>query len=115
MTSEPRRAYADAISVPDAPAPTTASVAGSSVKAQASSVPMTRPPKRVPGSGFFCEPVARMTNFAAILGAVEVAADLDVGVVGDDAVAVDDVDGVLLEEPGHAAGERLDDLQPPRR
>ena len=64
MTSEPSRAYADAISVPDAPAPTTASVAGSSVSAHASSVPMTRPPKWVPGSGFFTEPVARITNFA---------------------------------------------------
>ena len=32
------------------------------------------------------------------LGAVEVAADLDVAVVGDDAVALDDVDAVLLEQ-----------------
>ena len=27
---------------------------------------MTRPPKRVPGSGFFTDPVARMTTLAAI-------------------------------------------------
>ncbi len=50
--------------MPEAPAPTTASVAGSSGSAHASSVPMTRPPKCVPGSGFFTEPVARMTNLA---------------------------------------------------
>ena len=52
--------------MPDAPAPTTASVAGSSSSAHASSVPMTRPPKCVPGSGFVTEPVARMTPFASI-------------------------------------------------
>ena len=45
-----------------------------------------------------------------VLRAVEVAADLDVGVVGHDAVALDDVDLVLLEEAGDAARERLDDL-----
>ena len=66
MTSLPSRAYAEAISVPEAPAPTTASVVGSASSAQASSVPMTRPPKRVPGSGRFTEPVARITVVAAI-------------------------------------------------
>ena len=58
------RAYALAISVPDAPAPTTASDPGSSSKPQASSVPMMRPPKRVPGIGLGTEPVARMTPLA---------------------------------------------------
>ncbi len=48
------------------------------------------------------------------LRAVEVAADLDVGVVGDHAVTLDDVDGVLLEESRHAAGQGLDDLLAPR-
>ncbi len=52
--------------MPDAPAPTTASESGSSVSAQASSVPMTRPPNCVPGSAFFTEPVARITVLAAI-------------------------------------------------
>src|SRR3954466_8247356 len=46
------------------------------------------------------------------LGAVEVAAHLDVAVVGDGAVALDVVDLVLLEEAGDAAGQRLDHLQP---
>ncbi len=52
--------------MPDAPAPTTASVAGSAASAHASSVPMTCPPNCVPGSAFFTEPVARMTNLAWI-------------------------------------------------
>jgi hypothetical protein len=43
-TSVPRRPKADATSVPDAPAPTTASRLGSSRSAQAVSVPSTRPP-----------------------------------------------------------------------
>ncbi len=46
----------------------------------------------------------------AVLGAVEVAADLDVALVGHGAVTLDDVDRVLLHQPGHAAGQRLDDL-----
>ncbi len=50
--------------MPDAPAPTTASVLGSVSSAHASSVPMTRPPNCVAGSGRFTEPVARMTNLA---------------------------------------------------
>ena len=40
---------AEAISVPDAPAPTTTSVFGSSDSAQASSVPITRPLERGAG------------------------------------------------------------------
>ena len=47
----PRRAYAEAISVPDAPAPTTTIVFGSSLSAHASSVPITRLPNLVPGIG----------------------------------------------------------------
>jgi hypothetical protein len=65
-TSTPRRAYAEAISAPDAPAPTTAIVFGSSGNAQASSVPITRPPNAVPGIGFFTEPVASRIVFALI-------------------------------------------------
>jgi hypothetical protein len=44
------------------------------------------------------------------LGAVEVAADLHVAVVGDGGVALDVVDLVLLEQAGDAAGKGLDDL-----
>ena len=65
VTPTPMRAYALAISVPDAPAPTTAMEDGSSSSAQASSVPMTRPPKLVPGIGRGTEPVARITPLAA--------------------------------------------------
>src|SRR6201987_1033779 len=54
----PSRAYADAISDPDAPDPITASDDGSSLSAHASSVPSTRPPNEGPGSGRFTEPVA---------------------------------------------------------
>ena len=46
------------------------------------------------------------------LGAVEVAADLDVAVVGDRAVALDVLDLVLLEQARDAARERLDHLLP---
>ena len=46
----PRRAYAEAISAPEAPAPTTARLRGSSSSAHASSVPITRPPNWRPGS-----------------------------------------------------------------
>ena len=60
----PSRAYAEAISVPEAPAPSTASVFGSSSNAHASSVPITRPPNCVPGTGLATEPVARMIAFA---------------------------------------------------
>ena len=59
------RPYAEAISAPDAPAPITASVLGSSSSAHASSVPITRPPKLVPGTGLGTEPVARITVFAS--------------------------------------------------
>jgi hypothetical protein len=58
------RPYADAISAPDAPAPITAIVSGSCSSAHASSVPITRPPKLVPGTGFGIEPVAITTVFA---------------------------------------------------
>ena len=61
-TSVPSRPYAEAISAPDAPAPTTASRCGSSSSAHASSVPMTRPPNSVPGIGLGTEPVARITS-----------------------------------------------------
>jgi hypothetical protein len=37
-------------------------------------------------------------------------ADLDVAVGGHRAEARDEVDAVLLEQAGHAAGQRLDDL-----
>ncbi len=49
--------------MPEAPAPTTTRRLGSSLSAQASSVPMTRPPKRVPGIGFLIEPVATTMHF----------------------------------------------------
>ena len=64
-TSVPMRPYAEAISAPDAPAPTTAILPGSSFSAQASSVPITRPPNCVPGSGLAIEPVARTTQVLA--------------------------------------------------
>ena len=64
--SVPSRAYAEAISDPDAPAPTTARVLGSSSSAHASSVPITRPPNWVPGIGFLTDPVARMIVLASI-------------------------------------------------
>ena len=44
--------------MPDAPAPITASVFGSDSSAHASSVPITRPPNCVPGTGLATEPVA---------------------------------------------------------
>ena len=111
-TSTPRRAYARAISVPEAPAPTTAIVAGSSSSAHASSVPMTRPPNFVPGIGRFTEPVATMTALAGLdLLPVEAPPTLTLPSAVSDAVALEDVDAVLLEEAGHAAGQRLDDLR----
>ena len=80
-TSVPRRPYAEAISAPDAPAPTTAIRPGSSSSAHAPSVPITRPPNCVPGIGFGTEPVAMITHFVGLdLGAVEVPADLHVAV-----------------------------------
>ena len=66
-TSTPRRAYAEAISEPEAPAPTTAIEFGSSSSAQASSVPITRPPNCAPGIGRFTEPVASRIVLAAIV------------------------------------------------
>ncbi len=59
-TSLPSRANAEAISAPDAPAPTTARRAGTSGSAHASSVPITRPPNSTPGIGRGIEPVARI-------------------------------------------------------
>ena len=64
-TSVPSRPYAEAISAPEAPAPTTAILAGSSSSAHASSVPITRPPNSVPGIGLGIEPVARTTHLVA--------------------------------------------------
>ena len=52
--------------MPEAPAPSTASVLGSSSKAHASSVPITRPPNCVPGTGLGTEPVAMMIAFDAL-------------------------------------------------
>ena len=63
-TCVPMRPYAEAISAPDAPAPITAMRLGSSSSAHASSVPITRPPKLVPGTGLGIEPVA-ITTFLA--------------------------------------------------
>ena len=51
--------------MPDAPAPTTARLAGSSFSAHASSVPITRPSNVVPGIGRFTEPVAITIAFVA--------------------------------------------------
>ena len=63
----PIRPYADAISLPDAPAPTTAILPGSCSNAHASSVPMMRPPNCVPGIGLGSDPVASTTHvFASI-------------------------------------------------
>ncbi len=64
-TSLPSRPYAEAISAPDAPAPTTARRPGSESSAQAPSVLMTRPPNSVPGIGLGTEPVASTTHFVA--------------------------------------------------
>ena len=61
ITSLPRRANPEAISVPDAPAPTTAIRAGSSGSAQAPSVPITRPSSSAPGIVRGTDPVARIT------------------------------------------------------
>jgi len=63
-TSLPSRANAEAISVPDGPAPTTAMRAGTSLSAHASSVPITRPPNCVPGIGRGTDPVASTTPCA---------------------------------------------------
>src|SRR5205823_4914388 len=43
------------------------------------------------------------------LGAVEVAADLDIALRCDAAVTLDDVDLALLHQAGHTPGEGLDD------
>ena len=59
------RPYAEAISEPEAPAPTTAIFGGSSFSAHASSVAMMRPPNSVPGIGLGIEPVASTTRFSA--------------------------------------------------
>ena len=82
----PSRAYAQAISVPDAPAPITAIDAGSSLSAHASSVPITLPPNSRPGIGFLTEPVASTTPLAAV---ELVVADLHVAVRGQRAEALD--------------------------
>ncbi len=63
-TSVPKRPNADAISVPDAPAPTTARRFGRSFISQVAAVSSTRPSKLVPGTGSETEPVAS-TTFAA--------------------------------------------------
>ncbi len=49
-------------------------------------------------------------RLAASISCRRSAADLDVAVGGQRAVALDDVDAVLLEQAGDAAGQRLDDL-----
>ncbi len=64
FTSLPRRAKPEAISAPEAPAPTTVRRAGRSVSAQASSVPITPPPNSTPGIERLTEPVARITVVA---------------------------------------------------
>ena len=63
-TSLPRRANAEAISVPEAPQPTTARRAGTSASAHASSVPITRPPNSTPGIDRGTDPVASTTPCA---------------------------------------------------
>ena len=63
-TSTPNLANAEAISAPEAPAPTTAIDDGSSWSAQASSVPITRPPNSAPGIARLTEPVASTTVLA---------------------------------------------------
>ena len=68
---------------------------------------MTRPPNCVPGIGFGTEPVARMTLPAWISSSPT----RTLPSVGQRGLALDVVDLVLLEQPGDAAGERLDDLQ----
>ncbi len=61
ITSVPKRPYAEAISAPDAPAPTTAIDSGRSGSDQAPQVSTTRSPNSTPGIGSATEPVARTT------------------------------------------------------
>ena len=64
-TSVPKRPYADAISAPEAPAPTTAIRSGCSGSDQAPQVSTMRPPNSTPGMAIATEPVARTTAFAS--------------------------------------------------
>ncbi len=107
-TAAPRSRAAhtpEAISEPEAPAPTTASDFGSCSSAHASSVPITRPSNAAPGIGRLTEPVASTIVLAAIsVGPV----DRDLAGSDQRAAALDQIDLVLLEQPGDAAGQRLD-------
>ena len=99
--------------MPDAPAPTTASVAGSSSSAQASSVPMTRPPNCVPGQRLLHRAGREDDGLRLDSVPSKLPPTLTLPSSVSDAVALDDVDAVLLQQPGDAAGQRLDDLLAP--
>ena len=122
-TSLPSRAKPEAISAPEAPAPTTASRVGSSGSAHACSVPITRPPSSTPGIERPTEPVARTTvaassssladahfDWAPTRPAPAVGAALLTGGGRERGLADDHLDPVFLEQPPHAAGERSHDL-----
>ena len=102
----PAARSAEAISEPDAPAPTTAIDAGSSSSAHASSVPITRPPNCAPGIGRLTEPVAS----TIVLAEISWPPTRERALAGERGLALDQVDLVLLQQPGDAAGERRDDL-----
>ena len=65
VTSVPKRPYAEAISAPDAPAPTTAIDFGCSGSDQAPHVSTTRSPNSTPGIASATDPVARTTGPAS--------------------------------------------------
>ena len=98
VTSVPSRPSAEAISVPDAPAPITHSFFGCSFSSHiAGGVEDALAELEVEdrlGHGADGEDHAVGLD----LGAVELAADLHVGVVGDRAEALDQVDLVLVEQ-----------------
>ena len=65
ITSVPKRPYAEAISAPEAPAPTTAILFGCSGSDQAPQVSTTRSPNSTPGIAIATEPVASTTALAS--------------------------------------------------
>ena len=109
-TSVPIRPNALAISVPDAPAPITASRFGCSPRCQQAAVSRMRSPNSQPEQRLRDGARGEHDLAGLDLVAVEAPADHHVAVVGQRAVALDQVDLVLLEQARDAAGQGLDHL-----
>ena len=105
LDAQPRVARGD-LGTRGAGADDAPSIAGSSASAQASSVPITRPPNCAPGIGS----LDRAGGEHDRLGRDLLAADRHGALAGQRGLALDQVDLVLLEQARDAAGERRDDL-----